>query len=66
MQFLRRLAPVFVRNVPQSQICVRNFTVTQLKLREVDDRKEMLRSLPKKDEGTAGERLLDIDTMITQ
>lgn len=45
---------------------VRSFSLTPLNLREVDDRKEMLKSVPTKDEGTAGEKLHDIDTMITQ
>lgn len=33
-------------------------------LQKVEDRKEMLASLPAKDEGTAGERSIDIDTLI--
>lgn len=66
MQFLRKLTPFFAKNAPQTQTTLRNFTITQRKLREVEDRKEMLKSMPKKDEGTAGERLVDIDTLITQ
>uniref|UniRef100_A0A0K8TSA4 Putative mitochondrial ribosomal protein s11 n=1 Tax=Tabanus bromius TaxID=304241 RepID=A0A0K8TSA4_TABBR len=34
------------------------------RLRKVEDRKEMLASLPAKDEGTVGERAVDIDTLI--
>lgn len=33
-------------------------------LRKVEDRKAMLASLPSKDEGTVGERSIDIDSMI--
>ncbi|KAL9900620.1 mitochondrial ribosomal protein S11 [Glossina fuscipes fuscipes] len=33
-------------------------------LRKVEDRKEMLASLPAKDEGTAGEKSIDIDTLM--
>lgn len=66
MQFCRKLIPLFIRNDPKPQTCIRNIAVTHLKLRQVDDRKEMLKSLPKKDEGTAGEQLMDIDTIITQ
>lgn len=66
MQFFRKLTPLFAKSAPQTQTCLRNFTVTHLKLRQVDDRKEMLKSMPKKDEGTVGEKLLDIDTLITQ
>lgn len=66
MQFFRRLVPVILKNPPQIQLYNRSFSVTQFKQREVEDRKEMLKSMPRKDEGTAGEKLLDIDTMITQ
>lgn len=66
MLFFRNLASAAIRNVLQSKINVCNLSSTSIRLREVEDRKEMLRSLPTKDEGTAGEKLLDIDTMITQ
>lgn len=66
MQFFRNIAAVVVRRALPPQIGSRGLQATSLRQREVDDRKEMLRSLPTKDEGTAGEKLLDIDTMITQ
>jgi len=37
---------------------------TNAMLCKVEDRKEMLASLPKKDEGTAGEKSIDIDSLI--
>ncbi|KAF2881379.1 hypothetical protein ILUMI_24793 [Ignelater luminosus] len=40
---------------------VRSISTTTVANREVDSRKEMLRSLPAPDEGTAGERAIDID-----
>lgn len=36
------------------------------KLREVTNRKEMLKSLPSTDEGTAGEKAIDVDSLISQ
>lgn len=41
------------------------FTTTN-KLYKVEDRKEMLASLPAKDEGTAGEKSIDIDNLFTK
>lgn len=35
-------------------------------LLKVEDRKQMLASLPGKDEGTVGERAIDIDSLITK
>lgn len=66
MLIIRQLASAAIRNVLQPKISVCNLSLTSVKWREVEDRKEMLKSIPTKDEGTAGERLLDIDTMITQ
>lgn len=66
MQFFRKIAFVLLKAPQQSQNGNRTFTVTQFMQREVDDRKEMLKSLPRKDDGTAGEKLLDLDTIITQ
>lgn len=37
---------------------------TSSALHKVEDRKEMLASLPAKDEGTAGEKSIDIDTLM--
>lgn len=34
--------------------------------RKAEDRKEMLASLPAKDEGTVGEKTVDIDTLINR
>lgn len=62
MLSIQKLATSVARNV----LGVRNLSLTAARLREVEDRKEMLKSLPTKDEGTAGEKVLDIDTMITQ
>jgi len=35
-------------------------------MRKVEDRKEMLASMPAKDEGTIGEKSVDIDTLINR
>lgn len=35
-------------------------------LRKAEDRKEMRASLPAKDEGTIGEKVVDIDTLINR
>lgn len=43
---------------------IRNITLSAKTCREVDDRKEMYRSLPALDEGTAGEKTSDIDALI--
>lgn len=37
---------------------------TTTALRKAEDRKEMLASMPAKDEGTAGEKSVDIDTLL--
>lgn len=37
---------------------------TNAALRKAEDRKEMLASMPAKDEGTAGEKSVDIDTLL--
>lgn len=39
---------------------------TSVILRKAEDRKEMLASLPAKDEGTAGEKSVDIDTLLNR
>ncbi|XP_017873303.1 PREDICTED: 30S ribosomal protein S11 [Drosophila arizonae] len=39
---------------------------TSVILRKAEDRKEMLASLPAKDEGTAGEKSVDIDTLFNR
>lgn len=62
----RQLFVHFARDALHPQSSVRSLFLTQNKLREVEDRKIMLKSAGTKDEGTAGEKLLDIDTMITQ
>ncbi|KAK5648300.1 hypothetical protein RI129_003192 [Pyrocoelia pectoralis] len=41
-------------------------TTTAVKFREVEDRRLMLRSLPAPDEGTAGEKAVDIDSQLAQ
>ncbi|XP_017849265.1 28S ribosomal protein S11, mitochondrial [Drosophila busckii] len=43
-----------------------SFIHTSANLRKAEDRKEMLASLPAKDEGTVGERSVDIDTLINR
>lgn len=45
---------------------VRSLFLTGQKHRDVIDRKEMLRSVPKLDEGSAGERAYDVDNLIHQ
>lgn len=40
----------------------RSISVSPVKSREVTNRKEMLRSLPAPDEGTVGEKAVDIDS----
>uniref|UniRef100_A0AAG5CQL3 28S ribosomal protein S11, mitochondrial n=1 Tax=Anopheles atroparvus TaxID=41427 RepID=A0AAG5CQL3_ANOAO len=52
-KLVSRTAPTSVRNVHRSAT-----------LCKVEDRKAMLASLPTKDEGTIGERSIDIDSMI--
>lgn len=44
-------------------ITYRSLSTTNAVCRQVEDRKEMLKSLPTPDEGTAGENAYDIDTM---
>lgn len=39
---------------------------TSLKLGRGEDRKQMLASVPKKDEGTVGENAIAIDSLITE
>lgn len=43
---------------------IRNISLTAIQYRDVIDRKEMLRSLPTTDEGTVGEKAMDIDSMV--
>lgn len=44
----------------------RSIFLGNLKLRDVDDRREMLRSVPIKDEGAAGEKAMEMDILISQ
>ncbi|XP_063918905.1 small ribosomal subunit protein uS11-like [Zophobas morio] len=44
----------------------RSFFMGAQRFRDVIDRKEMLRSVPKMDEGSVGEKVLDVDTLIHQ
>lgn len=48
-----------------SATSVRNFFTTFRKTK-AEDRREMLASMPAKDEGTQGEKLMDIDNLITK
>lgn len=50
----------------KTKLTLRPISSTAPLLRDVDDRKEMLRSMPAMDEGTAGEKSLDIDSIIYQ
>lgn len=50
------------RNVIQNQQIV--LLHTSSVVRKAEDRKEMLASMPAKDEGTAGEKSVDIDTLL--
>lgn len=43
----------------------RHISTSSTKFRDVVDRKLMLKSMPKEDQGTAGEKAVDIDTLIT-
>lgn len=49
-------------NIAQSQF-LRTLHVSNV-LKKVEDRKEMLASMPVKDEGTTGEKSIDIDTLL--
>lgn len=48
------------------QLNIRGLSTSLKLLREVEDRRLMLRSVPTKDEGTAGERSVDIDSLMNQ
>ncbi|XP_030243592.1 uncharacterized protein LOC115563962 [Drosophila navojoa] len=53
--------------IKQCTISSKNaFIHTSVILRKAEDRKEMLASLPAKDEGTAGEKSVDIDTLFNR
>ncbi|XP_060516367.1 small ribosomal subunit protein uS11-like [Cylas formicarius] len=43
---------------------VRSFQISASNFREVIDRKEMLKSLPRADDGTVGENNIDVDSLI--
>lgn len=43
---------------------LRTLTTTVPKFREITDRKEMLRSLPKADDGSAGEKAIEVDYFV--
>lgn len=43
---------------------VRTIATSLMRCREVVDRREMLRSMPKPDEGAVGEKTLDVDAAI--
>lgn len=45
---------------------IRNIAISHVKYREVTDRKEMLKSVPTLDEGTAGEKSIDVDSLVQQ
>lgn len=57
---------ILINEYTHNKINLRNISVTTRQCREVDDRKEMYRSLPTMDEGTAGEKAADIDALINQ
>ncbi|KAI4467600.1 40s ribosomal protein s14/30s ribosomal protein s11 [Holotrichia oblita] len=57
---------ILLNEYVHNTINIRNITITTTQCREVDDRKEMYRSLPTMDEGTAGEKAADIDALIHQ
>ncbi|XP_053970033.1 30S ribosomal protein S11 [Anastrepha obliqua] len=60
----RSITSLFDRTVGllnRKQLCEIHTTIALLK---VEDRKGMMASLPDKDEGTAGEKSIDIDTLI--
>lgn len=46
-----------------NSIAIRNI-FTSLNRRKAEDRREMLASMPAKDEGTQGEKALDIDNLL--
>ncbi|XP_017779298.1 PREDICTED: 30S ribosomal protein S11 [Nicrophorus vespilloides] len=46
------------------RISAQPLSTTAAKCRQVEDRREMLKSLPAIDEGTSGEKAVDIDSMI--
>lgn len=55
---------LYIFDSSRLELSIRNISTTTATCREVDDRREMLRSLPAPDEGTAGERAVDIDARI--
>lgn len=66
---LKTLLPTFLYNFKKLNI-VQTQHLSKLHtgncLQKAEDRKEMLASLPAKDEGTAGERSVDIDTLLNK
>lgn len=55
-----------IHYIKQCTISKSAFIHTSIILRKAEDRKEMLASLPAKDEGTIGEKSVDIDTLFNR
>ncbi|CAH2005783.1 unnamed protein product [Acanthoscelides obtectus] len=60
-QALQLLKNITLKSVTQT--CKAPLSVSSVQCREVTDRREMLRSVPTLDEGTAGEKAVDIDSL---
>ena len=56
--------PIFCNTV--ASICRTNLIHTNAVLFKSDDRRQMKASMPVKDEGTLGEKTINIDSMISQ
>lgn len=63
-QIINNLRKLLIKECTHTNTGIRNIYFTTAKCREVDDRKEMYRSLPAADEGTAGEKAADIDSLL--
>lgn len=57
--------PIKMLNTFRNRVLANSFHSTNVNLK-AEDRKEMLASLPKKDEGADGEKSIDMDSMINK
>ncbi|CAH0550559.1 unnamed protein product [Brassicogethes aeneus] len=67
---LRNSLCSLLKNISITEKCaqsnVKTLFTSAANLRDVTDRREMLRSMPAADEGTAGEKAVDVDSLINQ
>lgn len=57
--------PIKMLSILRNRVLANSFHSTNVNLK-AEDRKEMLASLPKKDEGADGEKSIDMDSMINK